>query len=384
MKKKILIITYSVGYGGVENALINMLKNTDYSKYNIDLLLTREDNEFIHEIPKEVNIIIKKCISLKEQFKNCLRDFKIIEALKILKIYILKQVKKENELLIKSMNIKDNEQYDYAIAYHSFFQMQYIHTVNAKYKIGFVHCNPYSYRKDIEKYLEFYEKSDLICCVSSEVKDRMIEIDSKLKDKVAVMTNIIDIDKIKKLSRSGQGFQDDYKGIRILTVGRLTIEKGYKLVLEVAKKLFENNYKFKWYIVGDGNFRNEFENKIKEYNLQKNCVVLGYTQNPYPYMRECDIYVQPSLSESYCITTAEGKAFNLPVVITNTPGSKEQFENMKTGIITEINAEALYKGIVKILENESLKESIVINLSNEAKNYIKPDQISEIEELLKH
>ena len=383
MKKNVLIVTYCLGYGGVEVALVNMLKNIDYNKYSVDLLVIEENNIYSKDIPKEVNIIVKKYMILKEQFLLQLKKCKFLKALELLKIYILKDYQKERKELIESIKVDNQNIYDYAIAYHANFQVQYVYELtNVKKKIMYVHSNPFSYLEETKNYLDIYEQFDLICCVSKKVKENLIQLDEKLDSNIVIMKNIIDIEKIRKLSEEGNTFSDQYSGIKILTVGRFGPEKGYNLAIETLKRLIDNKYNVKWYIIGDGNCREQIESLIKQYKLENYCVLLGAMKNPYTYMKDCDIYVQPSLDESYCITTLEAKIFNLPIVRTNTPGAQEQFENMKNGIITDISVNGLYNGIIKYIEDEEFKNSVIENLRKENKKSNCIDQIARIEELL--
>lgn len=384
MKKNVLIMTFSLEFGGVETALVNLLKNIDYSKYQIDLLITDERDVYSKEIPKEVNIIINKYKSFPEQIRLHLKKLQIKKAWEILKVYFSKDDKAKRKVLIESMQGYSDKRYDYAIAYHSNFQVQYINEIKAEKKIMYVHNNPYEKLEETKKYLDIYEKFDLICCVSEKIKKMMIELDGKLTNKIIIMPNIIDFEKIKRLAEEGETFPDQYSGVRILTVGRISQEKGYELAIETLKKLIQNKYNVKWYIIGDGgSFRKKIEKKIKRYALEEHCILLGAKKNPYTYMKDCDIYVQPSLTESYGITTIEAKLFNVPIVRTNTPGAEEQFENMKNGIITQISADGLYDGIVKYINNETLKNDVIETLKKEDKiNRNSIDQIAKIEEIL--
>lgn len=383
MKKKVLIMTYCLQYGGVEIALVNMLKNIDYNKYEVDVLITDNINYYANEIPKEVNIIFSKLKSLKELFSLYLKKFKFLKALKILKIRLFSSDIQKVETVLQSIKFNNEKMYDYAIAYHSNFQVQYIcNHVQAKKKIMFVHSNPATDVKGTEKYLKIYEKMDLICCVSSGVADKLVEMDEKLVGKISIMPNAIDIEKIKKLAEKGETFEDEYSGIRILTVGRLASEKGYEMAMKVLRKLIDNQYNVRWYIIGDGYFKKQIEQEIKKQDLEKYCVLLGAKKNPYKYMEDCDIYVQPSLDETYCITTEEAKIFNKPIVRTNTSGAKEQFVNMKNGIITDISIDGIYNGIVKYIDDEKLKKDIIYNLTKEDKKNNCIDQIAKIEKIL--
>ena len=151
--------------------------------------------------------------------------------------------------------------------------------------------------------------------------------------------------------------------MRILTVGRLTHEKGQELCIEALKKLKDKGYKVKWYCVGNGASRKKYEELVINNNLIEDFIFLGSKTNPYSFMKQCDIYVQPSLHEGYCITLAEAKCFGKPIVTTNFTGAKEQIINRDTGIIVECNSDDLYKAIKEVIDNVELRNRISTNVT---------------------
>ncbi|MPN33798.1 N-acetylgalactosamine-N,N'-diacetylbacillosaminyl-diphospho-undecaprenol 4-alpha-N-acetylgalactosaminyltransferase [bioreactor metagenome] len=192
--------------------------------------------------------------------------------------------------------------------------------------------------------------------------------------------NILDIKKITDKSSERIDENDLFidNTINIVTVGRISGEKGYDRIPDVMKQLVDNNYKIKWIIIGDGPDRERIENLIKEHNVENNVVLLGTRENPYPYMRACDIYVQPSYTEGYCTTTYEAKILHKPVVTTDVPGMREQFESGKNGLIAESSVDGLYDGIKKLIDEPELREKFIHNLENESM-----DNSGEIEKLYK-
>lgn len=368
MMKEVIIVTADLGYGGVEVALVNMLKNIDYNKYKVDLMVMNEKNVYIDEIPKSVSLIVNKYQNLKMQLINNLKKFRILKAIKVMNVYLSKNYMEKNKLFIKSIEKIGNKVYDYAIAYGSDLQVQYIaSSVNSKKKIMYLHGQPWAHENDFKT----YEKMDLICCVSKGVADKLEKLDEKLVNKTLIVPNAIDVQKIEELAKKGETFEDKYSGMRILTVGRLSSEKGYEMAIKVLRKLIDNQYKVRWYIIGDGYFRKQIEQEIRKNDLEQYCILLGAKKNPYKYMKDCDIYVQPSLAEGYCITTAEAKIFNKPIVRTNTLGAKEQFENGINGIITDISEDGLYDGIVKYMTDKTFRDKVIGNLEKEEKKGMK-------------
>ena len=141
------------------------------------------------------------------------------------------------------------------------------------------------------------------------------------------------------------GYTDNYSGIRILTVARLTKEKGISMIPQILIKLLKLNLSIRWYIIGDGEERINLENEIDKYNLHEYLILQGTIMNPYPYMKQCDIYVQPSYHEGYRITIAEAKVFNKIIISTDTIGAKEQIVDGENGIIVKAEIDQLFFAI---------------------------------------
>lgn len=159
---------------------------------------------------------------------------------------------------------------------------------------------------------------------------------------------------IANMASEGVGFTDDFKGIRILTVGRLSIEKGQDLTISVLAKLKEAGYNVKWYCIGDGKERALYEKLVEDYDVQDDYIFLGSVSNPYPFMKQCNIYVQPSRYEGYCITLAEARCFNNPIISTNFTGASEQIIHNHNGLIVQFDEQQMYDSIVQILSDKLL------------------------------
>ncbi|MFC4620015.1 glycosyltransferase [Camelliibacillus cellulosilyticus] len=157
-----------------------------------------------------------------------------------------------------------------------------------------------------------------------------------------------------------RGFTDLFDGLRILTIGRLSHEKGQDLAITVCKRLVNDGYDIRWYCVGEGPSRNVYERLIEENHIQDHFVLLGSDPNPYAYLRQCDIYVQPSRYEGFCLTLAEALCLNKPIVTTNFTGAAEQVRHGVTGLIVNIDIHDIYNAIVTLIENRDVRETFSI------------------------
>ena len=393
--EKILFMCINMNIGGTEKALLTMLNEMDKSKYEITLLMLEEYGGFLNQIPDGIKVMylkeykaLKKFINDPPQLlvKELIKNRKVIGGLSLLVIYIISKLMKDISIYYKYIlrNVDTlNEEYDIAIAYAGpmdFISYFVINKIKSKKRVQWIHFDITKIGFNINFAKRIYDKFDKVFVVSNEGKDKLINFLPSLKDKTEVFFNIISCKMIEKMSYEGEGFSDDFDGTRILTVGRLSKEKGQDLIIPVLKKLKENGYKVRWYCIGDGPAKKEYEKLVDKLNIKDDFIFLGSKLNPYTYMKECNIYVQPSKHEGYCITLGEARCFNNPIVTTNFTGANEQIVNENTGLVCEINEEEIYKAIKKLLDDKKLYKNIKDNLNNEIVDSTK--EIRKLESIL--
>ena len=240
---------------------------------------------------------------------------------------------------------------------------------DAKTKILWVHSffdesmkKEFGINLNKKKYIDVYRCFDKIFCVSKAVKDGFDREFPMYVSKTSVVYNLIDVNEIK--ANALVPIADKLKSISLLTVGRLSHEKGQHMIPAITRKLLNDGYEIFWYLIGGlDNSEKEIHREIKKHRVEDNVILLGTIQNPLPYMKQCDIYVQPSLIEGYCTATNEARILCKPIVATNITSMYEQFENMKNGILVDCNISAIYNGLKFILDNPSIKEQFAAELS---------------------
>lgn len=377
MKKNILFVIDSLASGGAEKSLVSLLTLFDYSKYNVDLMMFSQKGLYLPLIPKEVRVL-----EVPEYLQHQSKGIKyLIKNRKFKDLYLRMRL----FLDIRNSYLKSkfhgaqiswkwtskgitglDKKYDVAIAYSQGMPTYYVaDKVNADKKICWVNTDykkaPYNPVFD-EVY---YNKFDNIVAVSDYGKQAFIEKIPSMKSKVEVIYDIISPTLIKKMSCEDGGFDDEYSGIRILTIGRLVDVKGYDMAIDAAYKLNQDGIDFKWYVIGEGYLKEKLDKQIKTYNLQEHFIFLGTTHNPYKYLRKCDIYVQPSRFEGFGLAIAEAKILNKLVITTNFDTVHNQIQNRKNGIIVGMSSIEIYNAIININKNTGLKNSIQSNLCNE-------------------
>ena len=393
--KKILFMCINMNIGGTEKALLNMVNQIDNNKYEITLVMLEKYGGFLRQIPSFIKVLYINEYKYMEPFikeppqllaKKLIKDKSYIKGFGTLINYSISKF--SNDLsyyyryLLRNVKLMEDE-YDLAVAYAGpmdFITYFILNKVKAKRKAQWIHFDVTKIGFNKKFAEKNYKKFDKIFVVSEEGKEKLINLIPALNNKIEAFFNIISCNLIENMSKNEKGFNDSFDGVRILTVGRLSKEKGQDLTINVLARLRNEGYKVKWYCVGDGPDKENYYNKIKDLGIEDYYILLGSKLNPYPFMKECDIYVQPSRHEGYCITLGEARCFDNPIVTTNFTGANEQIKNGETGLVCDISEEAIYKSIKKLLDDKELYNKIRINIGNEIVN--STDEIAKLDKVL--
>jgi glycosyltransferase involved in cell wall biosynthesis len=395
MKKKLLFAIDSLHCAGAEKSLVSLLSMLDYSKYSVDLQLFGYGGLLEELVPKEVNLLRPFRYT---NFSSLDIKKSIIYAVKKLKFKMLSsRIKYSTRIRKKKYSnpqkariywqsvsevIENNpKKYDIAISYAQGVPTFYVaEKVNAKEKFAWVNV---SYRLDEneksfqKKYYDQYKK---IIAVSESTKEIFIETFPYYTDKINVIYDINNPHFISSLAETGNIDEDFFDGIKILTIGRLAHQKGYDVALDACKRLRDKGYRFRWYILGKGPLQKEIENYIMEHDLSDHFILLGVKANPYPYIKKSDIYVQTSRYEGFGLAIAEARMLNVPIVTTRFDAVYNQMIHKKNGLVVDMNADAVTEGIIKLINDSQLKQSIVKYLQSEKKGNL--EEIEKLYELI--
>ena len=392
---KILFMCINMNIGGTEKALLTMLNEMDSSKYDITILMLEKYGGFLDQIPSFIKVKyldeyneIKPFIQEPPHLlaKKLINNKKYLRGFSTLFNYSISKITNNMtyyyKYLFKNINCL-NDEYDLAVAYAGpmdIITYFILNKVRAKKKVQWIHFDvtKTGFNKEFAK--KNYKKVDKVFVVSEEGKNKLLNLIPSLKGKVDTFFNIISSKLIEDMSKKENSFDDNFNGIRILTVGRLSNEKGQDLTIPVLARLKNEGYKVKWYCIGDGPERENYFNKIKELGIEEDYILLGSKLNPYPYMRDCDIYVQPSRHEGYCITLGEERCFNNPIITTNFTGANEQIKHETTGLVCDISEEGIYIAVKRLLDDKELFNKIKSNLDKEVVD--STSEINKLDELL--
>lgn len=373
--KELLIMAKSLGGGGSEVALIELINALPEEVYNITLVLLDSDNEYAYRLKKKVNIVQ---LTFNSSFAKSLVSMYAFPA-KVLKKLSVNSFIPYYDFISNCVTNVFEKTYDVAIDFYGYgsFVTAFLATkIQAKKKATWLHDEKLYWLKSVQKYLCKYDK---VYGVSQAVVDVFCEEYPQYGNKADVFYNVIDIEEIKRKAEQDEvvPFRDVFN---IVTVGRLTEQKGYDIAVKAANILKKKKIDFAWYAIGSGRDEKTLKKLVATYNLEEQFVFLGRKDNPYPYMKNCymkncDLYVQPSRHEGYGLTIVEARVLGLPIVVSNIRPLAEQIQDGVNGYVAELSAEAMADKIEYLYSNPSQMKKTI--------EYLKEHPIDFSKELLK-
>lgn len=306
-KKRLLISAVHMEYGGIERTLVNLLKNIDYKKYDIDLLLLLKGGPLSTDIPKKVNVIYP----YNRLFEKIINNKNIF--CKILKHLMFNKY--------TAFLYTTNYTYDVAIDYAGYYNFITSYTINSKAKRKFiwVHNQPRFIINKTFKY-KFFNK---IIFVSNSNKEEMEKLYPKYKNKYEVMYNLLE-----KPIKNSEKINWNNTKLKGLAIGRLCSQKRFDKLIKCARLLKDKKIDFEIKIIGDGPQENELKQLIKENQLQNNVYLIGSKSNVGNYLESADFYVMTSDYEGLPTVVLEALAFDLTIIGLSIPPLEEIKENI--------------------------------------------------------
>jgi glycosyltransferase involved in cell wall biosynthesis len=375
-KKKLIIVAHTMRLGGVETSLLGLMQTLDYTMYEVDLFLYLHDGEFLEYIPKQVKVLEeqKSYASLLLPFQKgsvMVLLFKLVAKIYSSVLLRLKHIKSQNFVYLLNMHRYTHlilpkiasKEYDLAI---SFLTPHYTvaHKVKASKKIAWIHTDYSVYELDQVNESKMWKNFDYIASISELSSKAFIRKFEHLKNKVVLIENILPKEFV--LSRSDEfivTYKDVKNAIHLCSVGRFCYQKNFENIPEMTRLLLSKGLNVVWYIIGYGNDEDLIKSKIKEYGMEKNVKLLGKKSNPYPYIKACDLYIQPSRFEGKAVTVREAQILQKPVIITDFPSSHSQLKDGFDGVIVPMEIHKCTEAIKEVILDRALQKKLATNCS---------------------
>lgn len=380
-KHKLLIVNSHLKIGGIERALVSLLQNLDYSKYEVDLLLLSDEDNLSLELPTTVNVIKR---NLTESFGRlssvCINAIKRRNyfAINFRIRLIISRI--SNNLAYKRLyrSLGISKKYDSAIAFRPDLCADIIaHAVKSTNKVCWWHHGSIDVGLSLHLLKQKINSFNRIITVSIGMKNILKEY---FKDKeIRVIPNILDI----PLTLSKASEYNPYKDkdtIKIVSVGRLSIEKNYEEAIEIAKILTQKKFAFEWHIIGEGEVRESLTRLINDNNLQA-CVYLeGNQKNPYPWIKYADVMIHTSKIESLGLVILESMALRTPCIVAESVGPSG-FMREDNGYLVPHNPHIMAEKVIELVNSAQTKELMINNAFLTAETFNSKSVIKTFEQI---
>ena len=398
MKPRILIAMHYMELGGAESALLGLLQAHDSGKADIDLFLYDHVGELMHYIPSSINLLpkIEAYSMLERPISELLRKgYWGVAWGRTVARYYAKQEKKNNKEKLDDISVyyyiskyaslflpKINPSVEYDLAI-SFLQphLYVLKKVRARKKLAWLHTD-YSKVFVSRKEEEVWSQFDYIAAISEEVGLSFVNRFPSLSSKIMPIENILSSKFIRERAL-GNDVSLPGKSLRLLTIGRYSYPKKLEDIPILTASLQKFFPDLKWYIIGYGN-PNEEKKILDSINLagvKDSVVLLGKKTNPYPYIKACAIYVQPSRYEGKSITVREAQILCKPVIVTAYPTAASQIQDGVDGVIVPLDIEMCANSMISFLRNKE-KQAMIVNYLS-VHDYGNENEINKIYQLAK-
>lgn len=368
MKKSLLIVSHALELGGAERSLIGLLDALDPTFWDVDLFLLRHEGELMDAIPPHIHLLpqIPAYTVLARPMKDTLREgHLLLTAMRLTgKLaaagYTKKHKYTESAVGLEYSHkftcplmpkIQPEKEYDLAISFltpHYFVAKK----VRAKKKLAWIHTDYTRIQINVPSETAMWSAYDYIASISDAVTESFLRTFPSLKDKIIKIENILP----KRLVlEQAVAFSAEPEmppnGIRILSIGRFCYQKNFDNVPDICARLLRAGLNVYWYIIGFGPDEALIHQKIAEAGMEDRVILLGKKENPYPYIKSCDLYVQPSRYEGKSVTVREAQMLGKPVVISRYATSASQLEDGADGVIVPMDNEEGASGIASLLRD---------------------------------
>ena len=376
---RILFVINTLGQAGAETALLSLLQTLAREKgearYEISLYVLTGQGEMVSRLPADVRLLNRK---YREESVLTAKGRKYLKKTVLKAMFTRATVVKLFPYLVKNTCamlgkkrllpdkllwrvLSDGgmvlpEEYDLAVSYleggAAYFVADH---VKAAKKAAFIHVDyekaGYTRALDKDCYLAF----DKIFTVSDEVREAFLKAYPELPDKTEVFHNILNKEEIVRRAEEGEGFTDGFTGMRLLSVGRLTAQKAFEVSVDAMKRLKDAGKNVRWYVLGEGDQRKKLQEQIDALGLTEDFILYGAVNNPYPFMKQADIYVHASRFEGKSIAIQEAQILGKPMVVSDCSGNREQVCHGKDGLMCGLTPDSLAENIMLLLEDEALR-----------------------------
>lgn len=392
-KKRVLFVNYSLHSGGIEKSLVTLLSLFDFERYDVDLQLFANEGLFLDRVPAQVNLLpplfpAEYKLNIRQAlFALLKRGHPLVALCRLMVTFAGKTPGGMGDRLARMWRIERHfvhparEAYDAAVAFMEGQPIYYVVTkVNARRKLGFIHGDYNAMRLSQDFDRPFVARLDALCTVSEGCKTALEDNFPEFQEKFHVIYNIISARFLRKMAEEPVSFGDGFQGKRVLSIARLSHQKGLDLALPAIAALREKGLRFRWYIIGVGPEEDSLKEQAQSLGIEEDVRFLGEQANPYPFLRACDVYLQPSRFEGKSIAVDEAMVLCKPILLTDFSTAADQVASGETGLIVPMSPEGIEAGLERLLTDEGLCRAFSGALAT--RDYTNENEIQKVYSLL--
>lgn len=362
-KKKVAVLLPWLKMGGTNKIALHFMK--ELAEYcDVTLILSQHSGELLDQLPDNIHLVIDQMRDFKSFLKDDLKHFRFGLLIQDFLYYARIKMKRDSvdnyRYIVRRNDFICDTEFDCAISYHGQSPERLLNLLlrtHAAKKVAWIHGEFNNSTQHYRRMERYYRQLDQMFFVSNPTMESCLTKMSLDQSKCQVYYNPIDKREILEKAEFPCDPALEAGYINLLTVGRVSSEKGQDMIPAVTRNLLDTGHKVRWYIVGDGDTRPVVEENIRKYDVDNHVILLGTRTNPYCYMKACDIYVQPSYTEGYSTTICEAGMLGKAIVGTKPSGGiRDQITDGEDGLIVDAAVEGLTEGIRMLIENECLRK----------------------------
>lgn len=342
MKTTVAFVIPTLGGGGAEKVLVNLLNNINTDKFDVTLISLFDGGENLRSLSNK--------IKYKYYFKKTFRGNVLLLKLFNPEYLYRKIIKKQYDIVVSYLEGSCTRIVS-GCPYSKTKLVSWVHIEIPKA------TNLLRSYRSIKEINSTYNKFDNIAFVSDTAKQTFENTFNDITASKSVIYNTVESKKILNKSKEAvENISFDRSKINMISVGRFVNQKGYERLIETIKKLNSIN-NIHLYLMGQGPLEGEYIKLIKKYKLENVITIIGYDENPYKYVANCDLFVCSSFKEGFSTAVTESLIVGTPVITTECSGMKELLgENNEYGVIVDNTSEALYDGLKNLIYDKELLE----------------------------
>jgi len=386
--KNILIVMDQLACGGIEKSIITYLSEMPETDYEVTLMLYRRGGVFEKYVPEWVHLEDipltafgrgmleegRKALALRHVKEEAVFKLIRLAGVALFGRFFVPTARRPLYYFRKSIDTEnlDRRVYDVAIAYHNIEQALFVAAhVKARKKLTWFHTELSTLAFPPTVYDAIYRQFDGYVASSTAVYGELKKFFPGAGRKLKKSPYMVSLELCQRMASEYPPFDRKFDGLRLLSVGRLSKQKGFDIAIEVFDRLKAKGYQLEWTIIGEGSERASLEAMLRERKLE-GFNLIGLKENPYPYFAECDIYAQPSRYEGYCITLAEARMFAKPSVVTDFAGAREQLRDSETGLVVPCDVSVIEAALERLIKERDLRTKFSDQLREENESRTAP------------